>query len=136
MTLKEQLMRDEGLRLKVYADSVGVPTIGYGRNLRDKGISTAEAERMLDSDLVDTVEGLYAALPWFKYLDDARFGVLVNMGFNLGVPGLLKFVKFLAFLKLERYGLAADEMLDSTWAKQVGPRAVRLAEQMRTGVTQ
>ena len=44
MTLKEQLIRDEGTRLKPYTDTTGHLTIGFGRNLSQVGISLAEAE--------------------------------------------------------------------------------------------
>jgi lysozyme len=64
---------------------------------------------------------------------DARRGVLVNMAYNLGVTGLLSFKKMLSAYKKGAFVEAAQHMLDSKWAKQVGDRAKRLAEQMRSG---
>ena len=55
------------------------------------------------------------------------------MCFNLGYPRLSKFKKFLAAARNEDWETAADEMMDSKWATQVGDRAVRLREKMLNG---
>lgn len=133
MTLKEQLVRDEGLRLKPYQDSVGKTTIGVGRNLTDVGISKAEAMLMLEADIYKAESNVRDALPWVTNLDEVRRSVLVNMCFNMGIGGLLGFRNTLALIKDGKYGEAAHNMLDSKWARQVGDRAKRLAEQMTTG---
>ena len=135
-SLRNQLIRDEEERLKVYNDSVGVPTIGVGRNLRDKGISKTESAFMLDNDICDYTVEVAKAIPWLGLLDTPRQEVLINMAFNLGTFGLLKFTMFLAALQVRNWELAAVNMLDSKWANQVGPRAHRLAKQIRTGVRQ
>jgi lysozyme len=59
--------------------------------------------------------------------------VLLDMSFNLGIVGLLRFKNTLATIRRGDYSKAAAMMLDSLWARQVGKRAVRLAEMMRTG---
>ena len=135
-TLRAQLLRDEGLRLKVYNDSKGIPTIGVGRNLRDKGLSLAEAEYLLDNDIRDATSDVVSRIPWSYTLDPIRFEVLVNLSFNLGVAGLLAFAKMLAALEAGRWDDASTELLDSKYAKQVGRRADRLATQIRTGERQ
>lgn len=134
--LREQLIRDEGLRLKPYKDSVGKLTIGVGRNLTDRGISRKEAMYLLENDIRDHAMELVVKLPWVASLDDARQAVLINMSFNLGVPQLLEFKVTLAAVQVRNFESAARHMLNSRWAKQVGSRALRLAEQMRTGVWQ
>lgn len=133
MTLRDQLLRDEGVRLKVYKDSVGVLTIGVGRNLEDKGLSLAEAELMLDNDITEFTAAVLAALPWTARLDEVRRAALINLAFNLGVRGLLGFQKALVAIEAGDWFTAAAHMMDSRWAKQVGIRAERLAEQMRSG---
>lgn len=133
MELIDQIKRDEGLRLSPYKDSLGKLTIGYGRCLDTKGISKDEAEYLLANDLHEVQISLAEKLPWITDLTLARQAVLYNMAFNMGVPGLLKFKETLADIKAGFYASAAKEMLDSLWAKQVGPRAVRLARQMETG---
>ena len=137
MVLIKQLICDEGLRLKPYRDSAGKLTIGIGRNLDDKGISEGEACILAENDVEQAYVDILSHLPWMSKLDlleFARFEVLVNMCFNMGIGGLLEFKSMLVFLQEENYEKAAQEMLDSKWAKQVGQRAVRLAEQMRTGI--
>jgi lysozyme len=42
----EKLIKHEGLRLEVYKDSLGIDTIGIGRNLEDRGITPAELDWM------------------------------------------------------------------------------------------
>lgn len=72
-------------------------------------------------------------LPSMKNLSPARQEVLVNMSFNLGVEGLFKFRRMWAAIRAHNFDLAADEMLDSKWARQVGSRAEELSEKMRKG---
>jgi lysozyme len=131
--LLDQLKRDEGLRLKAYVDTVGKVTIGYGHNLTDRGISEEEAHSMLVDDALDVQRELSKALPWTDTLDYPRTAVLQNMAFNLGVAGLQKFSNFLTRLHDQQWQLAAEAMLNSVWAKQVGDRAQRLAQQIITG---
>src|SRR3990167_7819908 len=118
MTLLEQIQRDEGCRLTVYLDSRGVPTIGWGRNLRDKGISQKEADAMLKSDLADVTKAVTARWPWMKALDDARRAVFLNMAYNLGVQGLGGFVHALAAAERGDYPIAAADLLNSNSAGQ------------------
>lgn len=132
-SLKDQLLRDEELRLKPYTDSVGKLTIGAGRNLTDKGISLQEAQLLLANDIADATADLQAKLPWTATLDDVRKGALVNMAFNMGIGGLLEFHDFLARMQRGDFSGAAGAMLDSLWARQVGARATRLSIQIQTG---
>lgn len=133
MTIEDQLIRDEGLRLKPYKDTVGKTTIGVGRNLDDVGISRDEAIHLLDNDIERASAWLRTNLPWTLYLDEVRNAALVNMCFNLGPGNLQGFVHFLAKLQAQDWSGASAEMLNSQWAKQVGPRADRLAKQIETG---
>lgn len=125
----------EGLRLKPYKCTAGKLTIGYGRNLEDVGISQAEADMMFERDFAmaeSEVKRLCKAnqIDW-ENLIEQRFYVLTDMMFNLGYNRLSKFNKFLYALKTGSYTAAADEMLDSVWAKQVGNRATQLSALMR-----
>lgn len=129
-----ELTRDEGLRLKPYRDSVGKLTIGIGRNLDDVGISEEEAEHLLLNDIQEVVLDLDRALPWWRTLDEVRQRVLANMAFNLGIVKLMKFPNTLRFIKDAQYEAAAEAMAASLWHRQVGPRAVRLEQMMRTGM--
>ncbi len=130
--LIEQLKRDEGLSLRPYRCPAGKLTIAFGRNLEDNGISREEAEQMLQNDIDDVIRELQT-IKQYNYLDPIRQTVLANMAYNLGVPTLKKFRNMLANISLGDYSNAAKEMLNSKWARQVGDRATRLAEIMRTG---
>lgn len=140
--LKEELIRDEGLRLKPYDDTRGNLTIGVGRNLKAKGISREEAYRLLDNDVEQAVSLLDQYLPWWRGMTEIRQRVLVNMTFNMGLDphahvgqrGLWEFQKTIKMLEVGNYDGAATEMLFSAWATQVGPRAIRLSDMMRKGV--
>lgn len=128
--IKADLRRHEGVRLKPYLCSAGKLTIGIGRNLEDRGISTEEAEFLLDQDLDHCLEELKTNLPWFEALAPEAQEVLVNLCFNLGMPRLLGFKLMLAALEGGDWAEAAKQMLDSKWALQVGPRAQELAQRV------
>lgn len=133
--LINQLIRHEGLRLKPYRCGAGKLTIGVGRNLEDVGITKSEAMDMLANDIGRCwleLEANYDEL--LSKISIPRQNVLVNMCFNLGITRLLQFKKMWVAIEQHDYHKAADEMLDSRWAKQVGERAFELAEQMRTGI--
>ena len=132
--IKAQLVRHEGLRLKPYRCTAGKLTIGIGRNLDDRGISQKEAYALLERDILDFEQQLLNAIPdVYNGLDEVRQSVLLNMCFNLGLKGLLEFKNTLAFIGAGDWERAANNMLASKWAKQVGMRAIELSEMMRKG---
>jgi lysozyme len=131
--LKAQLVRHEGMVLKVYRDSLGIPTIGVGRNLQDVGVTEAEALMLLDHDILGVLDDLDRECPWWRQMSETRQLVLADMCFNLGIVRLKGFRNALQAAQDGRYEDAAREMLDSRWAKQVGPRAVNLAQMMKEG---
>lgn len=153
--LIEKLIAHEGMVLKVYQDTLGIDTVGIGRNLKGRGISQNELEYMgmksidavyklgiterdaifLANNDVDIVEEeLLRAHPIVNDLDEVRQIVLVDMAFNLGVPRLCKFKNMWAAVYAGDYDKAAVEMLDSRWATQVKSRAIVLSNAMRNGV--
>ena len=132
--IKEQLVRHEGLRLKPYRCTAGRLTIGIGRNLDDCGISQSEAYVMLINDIINCEKQLQSKIPdIYNGLDEVRKSVMLNMCFNMGINGLLGFKNTLAFVKAGDWERAANNMLVSKWAKQVGRRAIELSELMRKG---
>lgn len=130
-----QLRLHEGERLKPYRCTAGKLTIGVGRNLDDRGISSEESAMLLANDIGNEERELLRALPWVARLDEVRQRVLLDMSFNLGLVGLLAFKRTLAAIEAGEYQQAATMMLDSKWAKQVGQRAERLSRMMATGKT-
>jgi lysozyme len=132
MDIYEQLEHDEGRRKFPYTDTVGKLTIGIGHNLTDKGLTNDQIDKLLRDDVVEVVAYL-STYPWFKTLDEIRQAVIINMTFNLGATGFSNFRNMIGFLAAGKYADAADEMLRSKWATQVGARATRLSLQLRTG---
>lgn len=130
--LSKLLEKHEGLRLLPYRDSRGYLTIGVGRCIEKVGISKAEAYAMLDHDILAATREAQS-FSFFWELDDVRQDVLICMVFNIGAAGLRGFRRMLAALALHDYETAADEMLSSEWARQVGRRAEELSTMMRTG---
>jgi len=131
--ITQELRRDEGERLDMYFDSRGIPTIGIGHNLKDKPISQRASRVILEDDLTETITDLDKRLNWWRNLSESRQRVLVNMAFNLGIDGLLKFKNTLNAALHGDFKTAAKEMLNSEWATQVGARADRLAKMMEEG---
>lgn len=131
--ITRMLLHHEGLKTAPYRCSAGKLTIGVGRNLDDVGITEEEARYLLANDIERVAGELDRALPWWSGLDTARREVLLDMCFNLGIGGLLKFKGMLAALETGDFATAAEEMLDSRWASQVGGRAAELATLMRGG---
>jgi lysozyme len=132
----KQMTKDfEGLRLKPYKCTAGKLTIGYGRNLDDIGISRTEAEMLFERDFAKAEAEVRRLCKEFNIdcesLIEQRFYVLTDMMFNLGYGNLSKFKKMLTALSKGDYEAAADEMLDSSWAIQVGHRAQKLVLLMR-----
>lgn len=129
--ISEQLMRHEGVKLTPYLCTAGRLTIGIGRNLMDNGITQEEALYLLSNDIDYAQRELEVCLPWIIDLEEHQKMVLINMVFNLGVRGLLKFKNMLNALEEGDLDTVEMEMLNSLWADQVGERAVELATQMR-----
>ena len=132
-TLLASIKRHEGWRSKAYQDSEGIWTVGYGRNLQELEISLELGTSWLLED-IKNAEREARNFPEWAYLDSAaRKEAFVEMVFNMGTPRVSGFRNTLRAIREQDWDEAAAEMLDSRWARQVGVRARRLAEQMRTG---
>lgn len=132
--LKARLKRHEGLRLKPYTCPTGRLTIGYGRNLDDVGISTAEADMMLERDLYTASNALMGHPEIVCKLNVARRRVCIELIFWIGLRGFLRFVKMISAIRAGDFEAAAQEMMDSSLGREYAGRARELAEIMRTGI--
>ena len=128
-----RLSIDEGRRKRIYVDTVGKISGGVGRNLTDRGFRDDEIDLMLANDVAEAVGECRRLFRSFDSLAEARQEVLVNMMFNMGYTRLAGFKKMVAAVQAGNWREAAVQMLDSKWADQVGDRADRLADAMRTG---
>ena len=122
----KDFLRDvEGLRLKPYDDIKGLLTIGYGRNLDDRGIVLNEAEIMLDNDIDRAIVDLLDIFPNFFSLPINLRIVLVSMMFNLGKFRFLTFRKFIEAVKKGDKKMMVYEFLHSKRAKELKNRAIK-----------
>lgn len=133
LDLRSMLRLHEGLRLKIYSDTTGHRTIGYGHNL-ENGITKAQAEEILALDIDAAVADVMERFPWTDALDPARFAVLVDMTFNMGIGTLATFTTTLGLVRTGDYVGASEQMMKSLWSQQVGVRARRLSLMMKTGL--
>ena len=131
--LQSVIIEHEGVRLKPYRDTKGVLTIGVGRNLDDCGISEDEAMFLLNNDLT-TCETQLSRYDWYVGLDKVRQGVIIELVFNVGLPKALVFKNMIIAIINENWAGAANELLDSAWAKQVGStRSENMASRLLRG---
>lgn len=133
--LKSQLVQHEGFVPAAYQDSQGFLTIGVGRLIDERrggGITKDEALYLLAND-IHKAESLAAQYLWYAELDEVRQNVICELIFNMGPGRFAGFKKAIAAIEQQDWKEAAAQLLDSKWAVQVGNRALRLAEMMRSG---
>ena len=133
--LVEQLKRHEGIRTHAYQCTANMTTVGVGRNIDEDGgigLSIDEIEFLLENDIKRCKQELIS-FPWFSQIDSVRQDALINLCFNLGMTRLLGFKNALTAMSVGDYDKAADEFMDSRWAKQVGSRAEEVCAMIRTG---
>ena len=113
--LIKSVMKSEGFSTTLYKCPADKWTIGFGRNVESNGIRKDEALYMLKNDLLDIKLNLEDKLEWFYKLDDVRQNVLIEMAYNMGVSGLLKFRNTLLLINIGDFEKASKEMLNSKW---------------------
>jgi len=139
--LLEMLRRHEGEvktngRHVAYKCPEGYWTLGIGRNIDPEngiGLSDDEVDYLLLNDINRVVKELEGQFNWFSSLNEARRDAMIDMCFNLGLPRLKGFVKALAAMQDKNYEVAYVEFMDSRWSRQVGQRANRLCNMIRSG---
>lgn len=126
-------------RLHAYPDPVkGLPwTIGLGSTGDDVGPTTVWTEQQCydrrDADIAKLKEQC-SHFPWWDQISDVRQDVFIQMGYQMGFEGVLKFTATLAAAARGAWETVAADMKLSLWDRQTHTRAERLAEQARTGV--
>jgi len=128
--LVDMVAQNEGFRGRPYRDSRGYVTVGYGFCLDVWPLSEREARVILEMRLRDVLDEL-SHQPWFRALDESRQRAIADMTYNIGLAGVLTFHDMLSALEDEEWDRAANAMLDSEWAGQVGERAYRDAALIR-----
>lgn len=147
LEIKKRLEFHEGFRAKPYFCSEGKRTIGIGRNLEAKPLTEAErlviknpenitkqeAYFLLENDIKETISLLDNMVCCFSKLDDERRYALIDMGFQMGVPGVCKFKNMLTAMDAGDFERASIECLNSKYARQAPARAERIAKLIKTG---
>jgi lysozyme len=107
--------------------------VGIGKRIGPKGadlsdykftVSKSIAYAWLEEE-VEIVEHALNSYRWFNKLDDDRKTILLSMGYQLGVTGLLGFKLMIEAIEIEHWDAAAAEARDSLWYKQTTHRAAR-----------
>ncbi len=136
--VKNRIKTHEGFRNKVYKDTLGKKTIGYGHLCveewweDDKEYPDAQLDRIFDKDFDKAKDGASKLYEGCEISDTAK-GLIIEMVFQLGPTGVKKFRNMWNALKQTppQYDVAATEMLDSRWAKQTPSRAKELSNIMK-----
>ena len=139
--LRAQLAIDEGIKYEVYNDHLGFATFGVGHLVLESDpeygseIGTAVSESRVieafEQDCENVLRDCNILYEDFGDLPEEAQQVIANMMFNMGRPRLTKFRGMKRGVDSRNWNDAADEMVDSTWYKQVTNRADRLVNRMR-----
>ena len=135
--LKARIKKHEGFVPKIYRDSLGYATIGYGHlvlptdSFQD-GVEYSETElnEVFEKDFQNAVDNANKLIGDISLVYQAR-EVICEMVFQLGIGGVSKFKNMWKALDQGDYQTAAEQMLDSLWAKQTPKRAESLSNIMR-----
>ena len=131
LELLNSIRKHEGFRAKVYQDTLGFDTIGYGFAIKDLVLDEDIANIILQRKLEALIRSIEYQFNWYADLPNAVKDVIIEMCYQLGVNGVSKFKKTIEHLKCEEWVLASEEMLDSKWAVQTPNRAKALSDRIK-----
>ena len=139
--LREQLEIDEGVKYEIYKDHLGYPTFGVGHLViksdsewgHEDGTPVSESRviEAFESDCASVLRDCSILYEDFDDLPEEAQQVIANMMFNMGRPRLSKLKGMKRRGDARDWNAAADEMVDSSWYRQVTNRAERLVTRMR-----
>lgn len=140
MNLIDSIKSNEGFRDHIYKDTLGFDTIGYGFKVGSlskdelelnggiiEPMSKEAADKILKKKLAKLTSKIYDAIPWLNNSPKEVQEVVIEMAYQMGVGGVLKFKNTLNFIKENEYKNASSNMMKSLWAKQTPNRAKKLA---------
>ena len=140
--LREQLKIDEGCVYEIYNDHLGYATFGIGHLVLESDpehgsdigteVSESRVVEAFEQDVQTVLSDCAILYPDFDELPEETQQVIANMMFNLGRPRLSAFKGMKAGVDARDWNEAADQMVDSRWYRQVGARAERLVERIRS----
>jgi lysozyme len=132
---RDYLIKHEGYRNTPYFDHLGTPHVGIGHLLtpyeRFRIYADWEIEALFARDLATARADAHYLFPNFDSHPHHVKIVLIDLCFNLGRNRLSKFKNFRLAIDRRMYELAAYELLDSKYAKQVPKRAMNNHRMLR-----
>ena len=131
MSLIDSIKQHEGYRSKVYDDSLGIPTIGYGFAIKDLELDRDICDIILERKVKDLKDRVSNKFSWYKYMPQEIKDIVLEMCYQLGVYGFSCFKKTIAYLQDKQWEEASVEMLDSRWAEQTPHRARELSNRVK-----
>lgn len=131
--LRENLVKHEQRRNKVYKDSEGYLTVGIGHNLSAKGVSDAVIELIYTEDVAEAEDGARELYPDFDHLSDRRKAILVELVFNMGINVMKTFINTNAAINRQDWPAAAQGLENSKWYTQVGIRGPDMVSMLKEG---
>ena len=130
--LKNRIKKNEGFSIKPYKDQLGYPTIGYGhlilsneKHLLKKKTNKTDLENIFQKDFKKALKGFNVYLRSFCS-NKKEAELLIEMVFQIGIKGVLKFKKLLHNIRKGNKHLVCFEMMSSLWYKQTPNRVKRL----------
>jgi lysozyme len=139
--LREQLEIDEGVKYELYNDHLGYATFGVGHLVLESDpeysaalgtpVSESRVIEAFEQDCENVLSDCNILYEDFADLPEEAQQVIANMMFNMGRPRLSKFKGMKRGVDSRDWNAAADEMVDSSWYRQVTNRADRLVARMR-----
>ncbi len=139
--LRMELEIDEGKKNNIYKDHLGYPTLGIGHLIKigdpehgmpiGKHVSEERVIEAFNADIIMVLNDCDILYPDFNEKPEEVQLIIANMMFNMGLTRLSKFKNMKKAIDKKNWMLAADEMMDSKWYKQVTNRADRLVQRMR-----
>ena len=132
--LIDSIKTHEGFRSRVYKDSVGIDTIGYGFTIENLELNEANSSLILGEKLWNLYFKVDKKFGWFRGMPDLIQNVIMEMCYQLGIRGFSKFRRTIKYFKARQWENASVEMLDSKWFRKDSPNRAQELSRIVAGV--
>ncbi len=135
MSLIENIKAHEGFSARIYKDSVGKPTVGYGflvaalspdelklNGGKTEPMNRETAEKILNLKVARLQKRVFQCLPWLESKSQGVQDTLIEMAYQLGLAGLLGFRHTLGCIEAGDYAQAARNLRASLLYRQTPKR--------------
>jgi lysozyme len=125
----ELVKKHEGFRSEPYTCTAGYLTVAFGKRVDYLNVDKETGEKWCLEDLKKLDSRLRIVFQWYKDSPKMIKAVVLDLVYQLGIKGFSRFKKSIYLLETEQYEEAAEEMLDSKWARSDSPnRAKELSD--------